>query len=106
MKARNPRAALAAIIAEGFLGRLAFGMLSFAFPLYARDVGLSLAAIGVLVSVRSIVVLPLIRTLDVYFRNGTNNHASKTPFIGRASAPVQGGGHARRSASLSRPLVD
>ncbi|MDQ4099337.1 MAG: MFS transporter, partial [Chloroflexota bacterium] len=59
MKARSPRAALAAVVAEGFLGRLAFGMLSFAFPLYARSLGLSLTEIGVLVSLRSIVVLPL-----------------------------------------------
>lgn len=57
--ARNPRAALATVVAEGLLGRLAFGMVSFALPLYALDLGLSLAQIGLLVSLRTIVVLPL-----------------------------------------------
>lgn len=59
VRARNPRAALLAVIVEGFFGRLAFGMLSFALPLYARSVGLSLAELGMLVSLRSILVLPL-----------------------------------------------
>jgi MFS family permease len=59
MKARHPRAALAAIFAEGFFGRLAFGMVSFAFPLYAVSLGLSLAQIGVLVSLRSLLALAL-----------------------------------------------
>lgn len=59
MKARNPRAALAAIFAEGFFGRLAFGMLSFAFPLYALSLGVSLAQIGILVSARSLLALLL-----------------------------------------------
>ncbi|MGH2542259.1 MAG: MFS transporter [Ardenticatenaceae bacterium] len=59
MRSRNPRAALAAIVTEGFFGRLTFGMLSFGLPLYARSVGLSLAEIGLLVSLRSILVLPL-----------------------------------------------
>ncbi len=59
MRARNPRAALAAIFAEGFFGRLAFGMLSFAFPLYALSLGVSLAQIGILVSVRSLLALLL-----------------------------------------------
>lgn len=58
LKARNPRAAVATVVAEGFFGRLAFGMVSFAFPLYAVSLGLSLAEIGLLVSLRSLVVLP------------------------------------------------
>ncbi len=59
LRARNPRVALATVIAEGFLGRLAFGMVSFALPLYALSLGLSLAEIGVLVSLRTVFVLPL-----------------------------------------------
>jgi MFS family permease len=59
MMARNPRVALVTVVAEGLLGRLAFGMVSFAFPLYALDLGLSLAQIGLLVSLRTVVVLPL-----------------------------------------------
>jgi MFS family permease len=43
--------ALAAIIAEGFLSRLSFGLISFALPLYAyQELGLSLTAIGFLAS--------------------------------------------------------
>lgn len=59
MTARHPRAALAMVIAEGLLGRLTFGMVSFAFPLYALSLGLSLAEIGLLVSLRSILALSL-----------------------------------------------
>jgi MFS family permease len=59
LRARNPRLALATVITEGFLGRLTFGMVSFALPLYAHELGLSLAAIGLLVSLRTVVVLPL-----------------------------------------------
>jgi MFS family permease len=59
MKARNPRLALATVIGEGFLGRLAFGMVSFAFPLYAFALGVSLIEIGFLVSLRTVVSLAL-----------------------------------------------
>jgi MFS family permease len=59
LRARDPRLAVATVLAEGFLGRLAFGMLSFAFPLYALSLGLSVAQIGILVSLRSVFVLPL-----------------------------------------------
>jgi MFS family permease len=57
--ARNPRLALATVVAEGLFGRLAFGMVSFALPLYALSLGLSLAQIGLLVGLRTVVVLPL-----------------------------------------------
>lgn len=50
---------LATVITEGFLGRLTFGMVSFALPLYANKLGLSLSAIGLLVSLRAVAVLPL-----------------------------------------------
>ncbi len=59
MRARNPRVALATVVAEGLLGRLTFAMVSFALPLYALSLGLSLGQIGLLVSLRTIVVLPL-----------------------------------------------
>ena len=54
MSAPGPRAALAVVIADGLLGRLAFGMLTFALPLYSVSLGLSVAEVGVLVSLRTI----------------------------------------------------
>ena len=50
---------IVALVCEGFLSRLAFGLLSFALPLYGRSLGLSLAAIGVLASLATIVSLLL-----------------------------------------------
>jgi hypothetical protein len=57
LRARNPRAAMATVIAEGFLGRLTFGMVSFALPLYALHLGLSLSEIGILISIRTVIAL-------------------------------------------------
>jgi MFS family permease len=59
LRARNPRVALATVVTEGLLGRLTFAMVSFALPLYALSLGLSLGQIGLLVSLRTIIVLPL-----------------------------------------------
>jgi MFS family permease len=59
VRARNPRLALATVIGEGFLGRLAFGMVSFALPLFAYQVGASFTQIGLLVSLRTVVALLL-----------------------------------------------
>jgi MFS family permease len=59
LRARNPRAAMATVIAEGFLGRLTFGMVSFALPLYALHLGLSLSEIGILISIRTVIALGL-----------------------------------------------
>lgn len=59
LRARDPRVAVAAVLTEGFLGRLAFGMVSFALPLYAYSLGLSVGEIGVLVSIRTVVAVPL-----------------------------------------------
>lgn len=42
--------ALLAIVAEGFVSRLSFGLISFALPLYALRLGLSLTEIGLLAS--------------------------------------------------------
>lgn len=46
--------ALSAVIAEGFLSRLSFGLISFALPLYARHLGLSLTETGFLFSLNLI----------------------------------------------------
>lgn len=53
----NP--SLLVIITEGFSSRLSFGLISFALPLYAHHLGLSLAEIGVLVSLNLTVALLL-----------------------------------------------
>ncbi len=50
---------LAAIVAEGFLSRLSFGVVSFALPLYAHHLGLSLTEIGLLASLNTIVAIAL-----------------------------------------------
>jgi len=49
---------IAAILSEGLFGRLAFGMVSFGFPLYALALGLPLIEIGILITIRSLVMLP------------------------------------------------
>jgi MFS family permease len=48
-----------AVLLEGFTSRLSFGVLSFALPLYARDLGMSIASIGVLSAVAGVVSLTL-----------------------------------------------
>ena len=42
LKPNNISPALLVILAEGFLSRLSFGIISFALPLYARQLGLGL----------------------------------------------------------------
>lgn len=54
-KAPKASPALLALVAEGFLTRLSFGIVSFALPLYARKLGLDLAEIGFLISLSLIV---------------------------------------------------
>ena len=59
---RRPRAtnpAMLAVVGEGFVSRLSFGMVSFALPLYARELGMSLTAVGLLASVNMMVALAL-----------------------------------------------
>jgi len=57
---RNVEPALIAIVAEGFLSRLSFGLLTFALPLYAiQELGLSLTAAGVLISFNLMVAVAL-----------------------------------------------
>lgn len=50
---------LFAIVGEGLFSRLAFGVLNFTLPLYARHLGLSLAQIGFLISLNSAVAIGL-----------------------------------------------
>ena len=50
-----PRGTVLALLAEGFFSRLSFGFISLALPLYARQLGMSLAQIGILVSVSAVV---------------------------------------------------
>lgn len=57
MSVRRADPALLAIVGEGLFSRLAFGILSFALPLYARRLGLSLAQIGILLSLNSAVAI-------------------------------------------------
>jgi MFS family permease len=58
MPRRNP--ALLAIVAEGFLSRLSFGIVGFALPLYAFfSLGMSLTAFATLYSVSAVVALVL-----------------------------------------------
>ena len=51
----SARLSLIAIVAEGLLSRLSFGIIGFALPLYARKLGLSFTEIGLLISLNSAV---------------------------------------------------
>jgi MFS family permease len=56
----NVNPSLAAIVAEGLLSRLAFGLITFSLPLYAfKQLGLSLAQIGFLLSFNLMVAIAL-----------------------------------------------
>jgi MFS family permease len=50
---------IVAIVAEGFLSRLSFGLISFALPLYALSLGLGLTEIGFLLSLNLVVAITL-----------------------------------------------
>ncbi len=52
-------AAPRALVLEGFLSRLSFGLLTFALPLYGRQLGMSIAEIGLLSSFALMVSLTL-----------------------------------------------
>ncbi|WP_228061252.1 MFS transporter [[Phormidium] sp. LEGE 05292] len=56
---RQVNLSLFAIVAEGFLSRLSFGFISFALPLYASHLGLSLTQIGFLIALNEAVALML-----------------------------------------------
>jgi MFS family permease len=54
----NPERVLLAIVAEGFLSRLSFGVINVALPLYAhQELGMSLGEIGFLISLNTVVAL-------------------------------------------------
>ena len=55
----RPDPAIVAIIAEGFLSRLSFGIIGFTLPLYARSLGLSLTEAGLLTSLNLAVAIAL-----------------------------------------------
>src|SRR5438552_4217197 len=48
---------LMAIVAEGLLSRLRFGLISFSLPLYARHLGLSIEEVGILAALNSAVAV-------------------------------------------------
>ncbi|NLT29836.1 MAG: MFS transporter [Propionibacterium sp.] len=50
---------LKVVVAEGFLSRLAFGLLSFSLPLYAWSMGMSLGGIGMLLATNTAVAVVL-----------------------------------------------
>src|SRR5438094_6759058 len=56
---RRVSSSLIAIVAEGLFSRLSFGLISFALPLYARHLGLSLSEVGILVALNSAVAVVL-----------------------------------------------
>lgn len=57
MTPNMPRFALLALLGEGFFSRLSFGLISFALPLYARSLGMSLTEIGLLISLNAAVTM-------------------------------------------------
>ena len=56
---KPPRSALLALAGEGFLSRLSSGVIGFALPLYAFELGLGFAEISVLISLNLIVGIAL-----------------------------------------------
>ena len=56
-KLRQINSSLFAIVAEGFFSRLSFGVISFALPLYAYHLGLSVLQIGFLVTLNEAAAL-------------------------------------------------
>src|SRR5919108_3152846 len=59
MRVNKISPAILALVAEGFLMRLGYGIISFALPLYARHLGLNLAETGALLAVTSIAKVAL-----------------------------------------------
>lgn len=53
---------VSAVVAEGFVNRLGFGIVTFALPLYALELGMSIAEIGLLVSAKA-VLQPAVKPL-------------------------------------------
>lgn len=66
MAEKRRSTAMLAVVVEGFFSRLSFGLVSFALPLYAYQLGMSLTEIGVLTSLTltaSILLKPLMGSL-------------------------------------------
>lgn len=59
MTRRRGTGPISVVMVEGFFSRLSFGLLSFSLPLYAHHLGMSLSAIGVLLSVNMAVAVAL-----------------------------------------------
>jgi len=57
MKRLVTNSSLLVVIGEGFSSRLSFGLVSFALPLYALHLGLSLSEIGFLIALNAIIAL-------------------------------------------------
>ncbi|MDQ4091390.1 MAG: MFS transporter [Actinomycetota bacterium] len=62
MKERESAATVRAVVVEGFFTRLGFGMVTFALPLYALSLGMSLAEVGLLAGARALIE-PLVKPL-------------------------------------------
>nr|NLD40511.1 MFS transporter [Actinomycetales bacterium] len=58
-KDTSARKPIGAVVVEGFASRLAFGLLSFALPLYAHSLGMTVAEIGLLLSTNMAVAVVL-----------------------------------------------
>lgn len=56
-KPRDLKPQLLALVAEGFLSRLSFGLISFALPLYALHLGLNLTEIGLLLTLDTVIAI-------------------------------------------------
>ncbi|HVM16373.1 MAG TPA: MFS transporter [Gaiellaceae bacterium] len=52
---RRARTSFGAVVFESFLNRLAFGIVTFALPLYALELGLGITEIGLLVAAKAVV---------------------------------------------------
>jgi MFS family permease len=59
MRLTKTSPAILALVAEGFLMRLGFGIIAFSLPLYARHLGLSLAETGALLALTGVVKVAL-----------------------------------------------
>src|SRR5947207_13691224 len=95
---RSTSLALIAIVAEGFLSRLSFGVIGFALPLYAYHLGIKLSEMGILSSINLIVALPLKPAMGVVadrcglkrsFAAATSLRSGGSLALGFVSAPWQ-----------------
>src|SRR6266568_7844246 len=57
LKALRSNPTLSAVVAEGFLARLGFGVITFALPFYAYSLGMKLSEVGILASLRLVAAI-------------------------------------------------